>query len=87
MPPHYLQHPTPSSISNTQLAHRPSGGPRRRAVTMMAVNVPRVLVRPPGQRQYEWVDLWEAYVSISIRVLYVCVPARARVCVSVYVCV
>lgn len=28
---------------------------------MRAVSVPKVLVRPPGQRQYEWMDLWEAY--------------------------
>lgn len=27
----------------------------------MAVSVPKVLVRPPGQRTSEWVDLWEAY--------------------------
>jgi hypothetical protein len=32
---------------------------------MMPVNTPKVLVRPQGQRQYEWVDLWEAYVSMS----------------------
>lgn len=38
-----------------------SSGPRRRVTTMMPVSVPKVLVRPQGQRQYEWVDLWEAY--------------------------
>jgi hypothetical protein len=42
---------------------RGSSGPRRRAVTMMPVSTPKVLVRPVGQRQYEWVDLWESYVS------------------------
>lgn len=30
---------------------------------MMPVSTPKVLVRPQGQRQYEWVDLWESYVS------------------------
>lgn len=30
-----------------------------------SVCVPQVAVRPPGQRQYEWVDLWEAYVSMG----------------------
>ena len=42
-----------------------SGGPTRKATTMMPVSVPKVLVRPPGQRQSEWVDLWEAYVSLG----------------------
>lgn len=42
---------------------RRSSGPRRRAVTMMPVSTPKVLYRAPGQRQYEWVDLWESYVS------------------------
>lgn len=42
---------------------RRSGGPSRKVTTMMPVSVPKVLVRPPGQRQSEWVDLWEAYVS------------------------
>lgn len=42
-----------------------SGAPKRRAVTMMPVSTPKVLVRPQGQRQYEWVDLWESYVSES----------------------
>lgn len=42
-------------------SNRRSGGPTRKAATMMPVNVPKVLVRPPGQRQSEWVDLWEAY--------------------------
>lgn len=40
---------------------RSSNGPRRRQVTMMPVAAPKVLVRPPGSRQYEWMDLWEAY--------------------------
>ncbi len=31
---------------------------------MMPVSTPKVLVRPPGERQMEWVDLWEAYVSM-----------------------
>ena len=44
---------------------RRSGGPSRKVTTMMPVSVPKVLVRPPGQRQSEWVDLWEAYVSHS----------------------
>lgn len=44
---------------------RGSSGPKRRAVTMMPVSTPKVLVRPQGQRQYEWVDLWESYVSCS----------------------
>lgn len=30
---------------------------------MMPVAAPKVLMRPPGQRQFEWVDMWEAYVS------------------------
>ncbi|GIL92696.1 hypothetical protein Vretimale_19423 [Volvox reticuliferus] len=38
-----------------------SGAPKRRVTTMMPVSVPKVLVRPPGQKQMEWVDLWEAY--------------------------
>lgn len=42
---------------------RGSSGPKRRQVTMMPVSTPKVLVRPQGQRQYEWVDLWESYVS------------------------
>lgn len=25
-----------------------------------------MLVRPPGERQSEWVDLWEAYVSMEV---------------------
>lgn len=29
---------------------------------MMPVSVPKVLVRPQGERQYEWMDLWESYV-------------------------
>ncbi|KAG2501644.1 hypothetical protein HYH03_000148 [Edaphochlamys debaryana] len=28
---------------------------------MMPVSVPKVLCKPPGQKQMEWVDLWEAY--------------------------
>lgn len=32
---------------------------------MMPVSTPKVLVRPQGQRQYEWVDLWESYVSAA----------------------
>jgi hypothetical protein len=32
---------------------------------MMPVSTPKVLYRQPGQRQYEWVDLWESYVSDS----------------------
>ncbi len=44
---------------------RGSSGPTRRQVTMMPVSTPKVLVRPQGQRQYEWVDLWESYVSAS----------------------
>jgi hypothetical protein len=42
---------------------RGSSGPRRRATTMMAVAAPKVLMRPPGERQFQWVDMWEAYVS------------------------
>ncbi len=42
---------------------RRSGAPRRKVATMMPVSVPKVLCRPPGQKQMEWVDLWEAYVS------------------------
>lgn len=34
---------------------------------MMPVSVPKVLCRPPGQKQMEWVDLWEAYVSVVWR--------------------
>jgi hypothetical protein len=40
-----------------------SQAPVRKAATMMPVSVPKVLIRPPGQRTSEWVDLWEAYVS------------------------
>jgi ATP-dependent Clp protease protease subunit len=35
----------------------------------MAVSVPKVLVRPPGERQYEWMDLWESYVSGRVAAL------------------
>ena len=42
---------------------RGGSGPRRRVATMMPVAAPKVLMRPPGQRQFEWVDMWEAYVS------------------------
>eukprot|EP00775_Hariotina_reticulata_P003425 gene3425-3697_t len=45
---------------------RRSGGPRRRLTTMMPVSTPKVLVRPQGQRQYEWMDLWESYVSPAL---------------------
>lgn len=45
---------------------RRSGGPTKRATTMMPVSVPKVLVRPQGQRQYEWVDLWEAYTMNKV---------------------
>eukprot|EP00798_Chlamydomonas_sp_ICE-L_P016476 gene16476-22698_t len=45
---------------------RRSSAPKRRDVTMMPVSVPRVLVRPPGQRQSEWVDLWEAYTYSKV---------------------
>ncbi|WIA08088.1 hypothetical protein OEZ85_007551 [Tetradesmus obliquus] len=45
---------------------RGSSGPRRRAVTMMPVSTPKVLVRPVGQRQYEWVDLWESYTMNKV---------------------
>lgn len=33
---------------------------------MMPVSTPKVLVRPPGQRQYEWVDLWESYTMQKV---------------------
>ncbi len=46
---------------------RRSGAPKRKVTTMMPVSVPKVLCRPPGQKQSEWVDLWEAYVSIVPR--------------------
>ncbi|KAG2435689.1 hypothetical protein HXX76_006889 [Chlamydomonas incerta] len=42
-------------------AAKRSGAPKRKVTTMMPVSVPKVLCRPPGQRQSEWVDLWEAY--------------------------
>ncbi|KAL6755088.1 non-catalytic subunit of chloroplast ClpP complex [Haematococcus lacustris] len=45
---------------------RASGAPRRRAATMMPVNTPKVLVKPAGQRQYEWVDLWESYTMQKV---------------------
>jgi ATP-dependent Clp protease protease subunit len=48
---------------------RRSAGPRRKVTTMMPVSVPKVLMRPPGQRQSEWVDLWEAYVSLNCAAL------------------
>ncbi len=51
--------------SQSQIAHgKKSGAPKKRATTMMPVSVPKVLVRPPGQRTSEWMDLWEAYVSL-----------------------
>ncbi|KAF8072412.1 CLPR2 [Scenedesmus sp. PABB004] len=43
-----------------------SGAPRRRVATMMPVSTPKVLVRPQGQRQYEWVDLWESYTMNKV---------------------
>ncbi|PNH01836.1 hypothetical protein TSOC_012242 [Tetrabaena socialis] len=43
-------------------ASKRSGAPKRKVTTMMPVSVPKVLCRPPGQKQMEWVDLWEAYV-------------------------
>jgi ATP-dependent Clp protease protease subunit len=33
---------------------------------MMPVSTPKVLVRPQGQRQYEWVDLWESYTMNKV---------------------
>ncbi|GFH12345.1 ATP-dependent Clp protease proteolytic subunit [Haematococcus lacustris] len=33
---------------------------------MMPVNTPKVLVKPAGQRQYEWVDLWESYTMQKV---------------------
>lgn len=54
-------------VARKQIASgRSSGAPKRRAVTMMPVNAPKVLVRPQGQRQYEWVDLWEAYAMQKV---------------------
>lgn len=48
--------------ASKQLASsRGSSAPKRRAVTMMPVATPKVLVRPKGSRQFEWMDLWEAY--------------------------
>lgn len=38
-----------------------SSSSRRRNARTAAVSVPKVLVRPPGEKQYEWVDLWESY--------------------------
>lgn len=40
----------------------------QRDVAAGAVQVPKVLCRPPGQRQMEWVDLWEAYVSAGLAI-------------------
>jgi hypothetical protein len=50
-------------MSTDEHDRRRSGAPKRKVTTMMPVSVPKVLVRPPGQKQMEWVDLWEAYVS------------------------
>jgi hypothetical protein len=56
---------------------------------MMPVSTPKVLVRPQGQRQYEWVDLWESYVSAAClpdkclcsaaRLQEICLPAAIQV--------
>lgn len=44
------------------MCRRQRSSPRQRADTRLcAVSVPKVLCRPPGERQYEWVDMWEAY--------------------------
>lgn len=55
---------------------------------MMPVNTPKVLVRPAGQRQYEWVDLWEAYVSGArlFEKLHHCRRFPPQVCVCVSYC-
>ncbi|KAI8468852.1 MAG: Clp protease-domain-containing protein [Monoraphidium minutum] len=45
---------------------RGGSGPRRRVATMMPVAAPKVLMRPPGQRQFEWVDMWEAYTMNKV---------------------
>lgn len=39
---------------------------RRLTPRMMPVSTPKVLVRPVGQRQYEWVDLWDAYAQQKV---------------------
>jgi len=53
--------------ASSQMAQsRRSAGPRRKVTTMMPVSVPKVLMRPPGQRQSEWVDLWEAYTYSKV---------------------
>jgi hypothetical protein len=51
--------------------------PRRKVTTMMPVSVPKVLVRPPGERQYEWMDLWESYVSRPAPAAAAAAPAAA----------
>lgn len=43
---------------------------------MRAVNTPKVLYRHPGQKQYEWVDLWESYVSGHTPSLYCHTPSH-----------
>ncbi|GBF94594.1 ATP-dependent Clp protease proteolytic subunit [Raphidocelis subcapitata] len=45
---------------------RGGSGPKRRVATMMPVAAPKVLMRPPGQRQFEWVDMWEAYTMNKV---------------------
>mmetsp|Transcript_17134 Transcript_17134/g.36988 ORF Transcript_17134/g.36988 Transcript_17134/m.36988 type:complete len:271 (+) Transcript_17134:28-840(+) len=49
------------TVGKQMAGGRKSNAPTRKTVTMMPVSVPKVLCRPPGQRQMEWVDLWEAY--------------------------
>jgi len=60
--------PTTNPTHHQPNRSRGGSGPKRRVATMMPVAAPKVLVRPPGQRQFEWVDMWEAYVSHRLTV-------------------
>lgn len=54
-------------VAQQQIASaKSSRAPKRKAATMMPVSTPKVLVRPPGERQMEWVDLWEAYIMQKV---------------------
>jgi len=66
-PADVLKQDTCHCIGVTPICHCRSSSISKRNVAARAVSVPKVLVRPPGQRQYEWVDLWESYVSSGWR--------------------
>jgi len=40
--------------------------PVRAQIRMMPIGTPRVPYRTPGERSYQWVDLWNALVSCYI---------------------